>query len=71
MTLKELTRIFDNDTNIQIDFLGLNKGKTIYKGQIYGYSGEIKNKYPDDDYLNMQVTSANIKDNKLWILIED
>lgn len=62
MTLHELTRLFENHTWIVVS---TTSKSDIYSGRIYNYSSEI-----DKEYLDKEVCSCRIIDNKLDILLD-
>ena len=68
MQLKDLMRVFDADTSVNIDMLTQTTGKTLYRGSLLGYKDALK-QY-DEDYDKWDISSCQIIDNSLYVIIE-
>lgn len=71
MTLREFTSVFDNNTIVKISLLSHSSSQTIYVGQLYHYGEILNEQWPDNDFKSFTVTTVQIKDGYLDILIED
>ena len=68
MLLKDLMHEFDADTQVNIDMLTQTTGKTLYRGSLLGYKDALK-QY-DEDYDKWNISSCQIIENSLYVIIE-
>lgn len=71
MTLGEFTSVLNNSTIVKISLLTSMKDQVIYEGKLYRYGESLDEEWPDNNFKNFDVTSVEVKDGGLDILIEE
>lgn len=71
MTLGEFTSVLNNSTIVKISLLTSMKDQVIYEGKLYMYGESLDEEWPDNNFKNFDVTSVEVKDGGLDILIEE